>query len=123
MKHTSARITERHPIPGPLVYGYLRLPAPNPARRQALTWAVRAYCDQHELVLGAVFTDSLTPAVLSAAFAGLLDALAVEGSYGVVTPSTAHLGGRRLGQERTGLIAVTGRRLMLVRGTTAAATR
>ena len=51
-------ITEQREVPGPVVYGYLRLPSPNPARRAALAGALRGYCDKHELVLAGVFTDS-----------------------------------------------------------------
>jgi hypothetical protein len=109
------RITERHPIPGPIVYGYLRLPVAQPTRRQALTRALEGYCEEHELLLGGVFTDRGEPQVMSAAFAGLLAVLAMDHSYGVVTPARTHLGSRGLGIERTDLIAQTGCRLMVLR--------
>lgn len=49
-------------------------------------------------------------------FTGLLDALALPGSYAVVLPSLAHLGCSRTTAYRVGLIAETGARLMAVRG-------
>jgi len=83
----------------------------------ALTRALVTYCTQHELLLGGVFTDEpFNRLVLAPGFAGLLDALAMEGSYGVVTPSAAHLGSGVTGRARIQKIAETGRRLMLVRG-------
>lgn len=51
-------VTEQRPVPGPVVYGYLRMPGPNQTRRAALTRALRGYCDRHELTLGGVYTDS-----------------------------------------------------------------
>ena len=109
-------LTEWRPVPGPLVYGYLRLSACSRARRLALTRAVLTYCGQHELLLGGVFTDEpLGSLVLSPGFAGLLDALSLEGSYGVVTPSAAHLGSGVTGRTRLQKVTETGRRLMLVR--------
>lgn len=117
-----APLTEWHPVPGPLVYGYLRLPACSRARRAALTRALLTYCGQHELLLGGVFTDEpLGGLVLSPGFAGLLDALRVDGSYGVVTPSATHLGSGVTGRARLRKIAETGRRLMLIRGVLAQA--
>jgi hypothetical protein len=112
-----APLTECRPVPGPLVYGYLRLSACSRARRLALTRALATYCGQHELLLGGVFTDEphSNPA-LSPGFAGLLDALSLEGSYGVVTPSVSHLGSGVTGRARLVRITETGRRLMLVRG-------
>lgn len=119
------RITERHPIPGPTVYGYLRLPPGQAARRRALTDTIRIYCEQHELLLGGVFIDHGEERAGSTAFAALLDVLAMEGSYGVVTPTRAHLGPRSVSAERSDLINQYGRRLMVVResATTAAETR
>jgi len=76
----------------------------------ALTRALLAYCGQHELLLGGVFTDEpLASPVLSPGFAGLLDALSVEGSYGVVAPSAAHLGAGVAGRARLAKITETGR--------------
>src|SRR5689334_3621388 len=111
-----APLTEWHPVPGPLVYGYLRLSACSRARRVALTRALVTYCGQHELLLGGVFSDEpFNSLVLTPGFAGLLDVLALEGSYGVVTPSAAHLGSGVTGRTRIQKITETGRRLMLVR--------
>lgn len=109
------RITERHPIPGPTVYGYIRLPAGQPARRRALTETLLVYCEQHELRLGGVFVDHSDSTVMSAAFTGLLDVLALDGAYGVVTPARAHLGPRAISSERSDLIDQSRRRLMVVR--------
>jgi hypothetical protein len=105
-----APLTERRPVPGPLVYGYLRMAACSRARRVALTRALVAYCCQHELLLGGVFSDEpFSGVVLTPGFAGLLDALTLDGSYGVVTPSAAHLGpgvtGRARMQEITATVA------------------
>lgn len=111
-------ITEHRWVCGPRVYGYLRLPAPRSARRKALTQAVIGYCERHELLLGGVFTERATSGQLdSPAFAGLLDALAASGGYGVVLPSPAHLGSSRaVICERASLLAETGARLMVIRG-------
>jgi hypothetical protein len=109
------RITEQRQLSGPIVYGYLRLPAHNPARRSALTRSLADYCDRHELVLAAVFTDLVDDQVMTAAFAGLMDALMTHGIYGVVLASRTHLGGRRTARERSSRITATGRRLMLLR--------
>jgi hypothetical protein len=112
-----APLTECRPVPGPLVYEYLRLAAPSRSRRDALTRTLAAYCGQHELLLGGVFTDEwLAIPVLSPGFAGLLEALTVDGSYGVVAPSAAHLGTGLAGRARLGKITETGQRLMLIRG-------
>lgn len=76
-------LTEHRLVSGPIVYGYLRLTTPNPARRSALTAALTGYCDRHELVLAGVFTDHHGEAEpMTPAFVGLLDALLAEGSYG-----------------------------------------
>jgi hypothetical protein len=117
-----APLTEWRPVPGPVVYGYLRLAACTRARRVALTRALVTYCSQHELLLGGVFTDEpFSRLVLAPGFAGLLDVLTLEGSYGVVTPSAAHLGSGVTGRTRVQKIIETGRRLMLVRGVVAQA--
>ena len=109
-------ITEHRPVPNPIVYGYLRLPICRPARRAALTAALAGDCDRHELVLACVFTDHDDDQKLTPAFAGLMDALGITGSYGVVLPSIVHLGAGRTARKRSVQIAETGRRLMLVRG-------
>ncbi len=108
-------ITERHPVPGPVVYGYLRLSGVQPSRRRALTRALKGYCGDHELQLGGVFTDAGESQTMSPAFAGLLSVLVMDPTYGVVIPARTHLGSRGLGVERTDLIARTGRRLMVLR--------
>lgn len=107
-------ITEQRRVPGLVVYGYLRMTAPRPARRSALARALAGYCDQHELVLAAVFTDTADDRMRAPGFAGLLDAIAASASYGVVMPTRAHLGSGQAAEQRSAAIAGTGRRLMLV---------
>ena len=114
-------ITERRAVPGPVVYGYLRLDAPSPARRAALTMALRGYCDRHELMLAGVFTDSSSGQAWTPGFTGLIDAILASGSYGVVVPSVAHLGAGQLGAHRVAAITGTGRRLMPVHNAPACA--
>jgi hypothetical protein len=108
-------ITEQRQVPGPVVYGYLLLTAACLTRRIALSRALAEYCEQHELTLAAVFTDSGDDTVQAPGFTGLLDALATEPSYGVVIPTPAHLGHGRTAGSRRAIIAGTGRRLMLIR--------
>ena len=107
-------ITEQRQVPGPVVYGYLRMAAPSRARRAALSRALAAYCDQHELVLAAVFTDSGDDRMRAPGFAGLLDAITATASYGVVMPTRAHLGSGQAAGQRSAAIAGAGMRLMLV---------
>ena len=114
-------ITEQREVPGPVVYGYLRIPAPSPGRRAALTRALSGYCDQHELVLAGVFTDSSDDKAWTPGFTGLIDAIVTGGSYGVVVPSQAHLGARWVAEKRSAAIAGTGRRLMVMHVTQACA--
>jgi hypothetical protein len=109
-------ITEQWQVPGPVVYGYLLLTAACRARRAALGRALAEYCEQHELTLAAVFTDTGDDTVQAPGFTGLLDALATEPSYGVVIPTRAHLGHGRAAKSRLAVIAGTRRRLMLIRG-------
>ncbi len=66
-------ITERRQVPRPVVYGYLLLTAACRARRAALSRAVAGYCEQHELMLAAVFTDTGDDTVQAPGFTGLLD--------------------------------------------------
>jgi hypothetical protein len=108
-------ITEERQVPGPVVYGYLLLTAACLTRRIALSRALAEYCEQHELTLAAVFTDTGDDTVQAPGFTGLLDALATEPSYGVVIPTPAHLGRSRGAGSRRAIIAGTGRRLMLIR--------
>jgi hypothetical protein len=108
-------ITERWQVPGPVVYGYLLLTAACRARRAALSRALAGYCEQHELILAAVFTDTGDDTVQAPGFTGLLDVLTTEPSYGVVIPTRAHLGHGRAAGTRLAVIAGTGRRLMLIR--------
>ena len=107
-------ITEQRQVPGPVVYGYLLLTPACRARRAALSRALAGYCEQHELTLAAVFTD--TGENGAPGFTGLLDAIVTESSYGVVIPTRGHLGHGRAGGSRLSVIAGTGRRLMLIRG-------
>lgn len=108
-------ITEQRQVPGPVVYGYLLLAAACRARRAALSRALAGYCEQHELVLATVFTDTGDDTVQAPGFTGLLDVLTMEPSYGVVIPTRAHLGHGRAAGTRLAVIAGTGRRLMLIR--------
>jgi len=109
-------VTEQRRVPGPVVYGYLLLTAACRARRAVLSRALAEYCEQHELMLAAVFTDIGDDTVQAPGFTGLLDALAAAPSYGVVIPTRAHLGHGRTAGPRLTVIAGTGRRLMLIRG-------
>ena len=108
-------ITEQRQVPGPVVYGYLLLTAACRFRRAALSRALAEFCEQHELTLAAVFTDTGDDTVQAPGFTGLLDVLIAEPSYGVVTPTRAHLGHGRAAGSRLAIIAGTGRRLMLIR--------
>ena len=113
-------ITEQRQVPGPVVYGYLLLTAAGRTRRVALSRALAGCCEQHELTLAAVFTDTGDDTVQAPGFTGLLDVLTMEPSYGVVIPTRAHLGHGRAAGSRLAVIAGTGRRLMLIREKTAA---
>jgi hypothetical protein len=108
-------ITEQRHVAGPVVYGYLLLTAACLTRRIALSRALAEYCEQHELTLSAVFTDTADGTVQAPGFTGLLDALATEPGYGVVIPTPAHLGHGRTAGSRRAIIEGTGRRLMLIR--------
>ncbi|MGK5641267.1 hypothetical protein ACSNOK_23565 [Streptomyces sp. URMC 126] len=107
-------LTEHRRVSGPAVYGFLRLVNVPTAREEALKRSLVEYCRRHELSLSGVFAERLT-AVTSAAFVGLMDALAVSGSYGVVLPSASHLGPRSMAAARGRHIEATGTRLLLVR--------
>lgn len=113
-------ITEQRQVPGPVVYGYLLLTAACRTRRAALSRALAEFCEQHELTLAAVFTDTGDDTVQAPGFTGLLDVLTMEPSYGVVIPTRAHLGHGRAAGSRLAIIAGTGRRLMLIREKTSA---
>lgn len=113
----SMSLTEQRRVPGPIVYGYLRLVKASEARQDALSQALAEYCLQHELLLAGVFTER-EPAMgahRSPAFTGLLDVLAVPGVYGVVVPTLSHLGPRANARQRQRKITGLGVRLMLVR--------
>jgi hypothetical protein len=113
-------ITEQRQVPGPVVYGYLLLTAACRTRRAALSRALAEFCEQHELTLAAVFTDTGDDTVQAPGFTGLLDVLTTEPSYGVVIPTRAHLGHGRAAGSRLAVIVGTGRRLMLIREKTSA---
>jgi hypothetical protein len=113
-------ITEQRQVPGPVVYGYLLLTVACRTRRAALSRALAEFCEQHELALAAVFTDTGDDTVQAPGFTGLLDVLTTEPSYGVVIPTRAHLGHGRAAGSRLAIIAGTGRRLMLIREKTSA---
>lgn len=114
-------ITEQRQVPGLLVYGYLRLASSSPARRAALSRTLAGYCEQHELILAAVFADIGTDRLPVPGFAGLLDAIATGANYGIVIPTLAHLGARPTARDRLAAITRTGRRLMIVHITPARA--
>ncbi|GAA0372879.1 hypothetical protein [Streptomyces blastmyceticus] len=107
-------LTEHRRVSGPVVYGFLRLVNVSTARQEALEQSLAEYCRRHELSLSGLFTERITE-VNSAAFTGLMDALEVPGTYGVVLPSASHLGPRAIAAVRGKRIAATGARLLLVR--------
>ncbi|MGR3939261.1 hypothetical protein [Streptomyces sp. BRA346] len=110
-------ITERRPVDGPHVYGYLRRTSCK-ARATALADSLAEYCRQHELTLSGLFTEYGPVAeVRSPAFIGLLDVLALPHTYGVVLPARSHLGPNRIAVERERQIAGTSTRLIMVRST------
>lgn len=109
-------VTEQRPVPGPVVYGYLRMPAPNQTRRAALSMALRGYCERHELTLAGVYTDNSGDATWAPGFSSLLDAISATGGYGVLIPSATHLGTGQLAARRCAAITQAGRRLILIRG-------
>ncbi|MEU8178615.1 hypothetical protein AB0C14_37600 [Microbispora hainanensis] len=111
-------LTEQQAVPGPVVYGYLRLTKPSAARQAALTEALAEYCRQRELLLVGVFTEQDLPEATRppTAFTALLDVLALPGIYGVVAPTVAHLGPQRLASAREKQIVEMGGRLLLLRG-------
>lgn len=107
-------VTEQRDVPAPVVYGFLRLVGATAARHRALSEALSEYCRSHELHLGGVFSEH-DGGLADAAFTGLLDALEVPGTYGVVLPSLSHLGPRAIAAERQHRITVLGGRLVLLR--------
>ncbi|MEU7254894.1 hypothetical protein AB0B21_03685 [Streptomyces rimosus] len=115
-------LTEHRPVNGPLVYGFLRLAPTATARQAALTDALAEYCRSHELVLGGLFIERESGTCpRTAAFTGLLDALALPDAYAVVLPAASHLGPRPIAAERKRQIAgAAGARLLLMRGGKAA---
>ena len=110
-------LTEHRLLNGPVVYGFLHLVKAPAGRVSALTSAVTEYCRQHELLLGAVFTERAAPDLdeRSAAFTGLLDVLVLPDTYGVVLPAATHLGPRRVAAARRKRLADTGARVLLLR--------
>ncbi|WP_242441035.1 hypothetical protein [Streptomyces sp. CB02923] len=102
-------LTEHRPVNGPLVYGFLRLAPAATARQTALTDALAEYCRSHELVLGGLFIERESGACTrTAAFTGLLDALALPDAYAVVLPAASHLGPRPIAAERKRQITGSG---------------
>jgi len=109
-------ITERRPVTGPQVFGYIRHVTGGQARHAALVDCLTEYCQRHELTLCGVFTDrEATVSVRSPAFVGLLDALELPDTYGTVIPVLSHLGPKRIATERKRQITVTSTRLIVVR--------
>jgi hypothetical protein len=115
-------LTERHPVPRPDVYGFLRLTDATRSRRRTLLAALEEYCRAHELRLAALFVEHAPAVLFSPAFVGLLDTLALPGAYGVVVPTLGHLGTRRTAACRARVILAAGAKLMPVRLTNASAT-
>ncbi|MFF7976727.1 hypothetical protein [Streptomyces sp. NPDC007905] len=112
-------ITERRPVAFPQVFGYLRHITGGLARHAALVECLTEYCSRHELNLGGVFTDrDATVAIRSAAFVGLVDALQVPDTYGVVVPALSHLGPKGIGAQRRRQLTATSTRLLVVRSFT-----
>ncbi|TQF04583.1 hypothetical protein E6W39_23075 [Kitasatospora acidiphila] len=110
-------LTEHRPLNGPVVYGFLHLVKASAGRGSALTAALTEYCRQHELLLGAIFTERTAPAQgeRSAAFVGLLDVLALPDTYGVVLPAASHLGPRAVATARRKRLAEADTRVLLLR--------
>lgn len=108
-------LTERHRVPGPNVYGFLRLTRVTRTRRRALSAVLDDYCRDHELNLAALFVEHPPGGLYSSAFVGLLDTLALPDAYAVVIPSIGHLGPSRTAAERARIIHDTGARLVQVR--------
>ncbi|MFF4567851.1 hypothetical protein [Streptomyces sp. NPDC001435] len=109
-------ITERRPVAFPQVFGYLRHLTGGPARHAALIGCLAEYCRRHELSLRGVFTDrEVAVAVRSPAFVGLLDALGLPDTYGVVVPALSHMGPKHIAGPRRRQIAATGSGLIVVR--------
>ncbi|CAM5578810.1 MULTISPECIES: hypothetical protein [Streptomyces] len=111
-------LTERRPVNGPMVYGFLRVAPTAAARQAALADALAEYCRSHELVLGGLFIERESGVCpRTAAFTGLLDVLALPDAYAVVLPAASQLGPRPIAAERKRQISdSTGARLLLVRG-------
>ncbi|MGP3923898.1 hypothetical protein [Streptomyces sp. 8N616] len=110
-------ITERRPVNGPYVYGYLRRTS-SEARLAALADSLAEHCRQHELTLCGLFMErGAVTEVRSPAFVGLLDVLTLPDAYGVVLPARSHLGPKRIAAERERQIAQTSARLIVVRST------
>ena len=107
---TEARIAE-----GFVVYGFLRLTCLTERRQAALMTVIEAYCRQHDLILGGAFSEHPCERIRTPAFVGLLDALQMDGTHGVVIPSPSHLGPKRIATLRTEQIKSLGARLMPVR--------
>ncbi|QKW27616.1 hypothetical protein HUT11_16935 [Streptomyces seoulensis] len=108
-------LTEHHPVSGPAVYGFLRLFRSSRARQGALLASLAEYCRGHELQLSDVFTDRDASGPDSAAFAGLMDVLALPDVYGVLVPAMSHLGPKAMAAERGRRIEAAGSRLLLIR--------
>ena len=110
-------LTEHRPLNNPVVYGFLHLFKAPVGRDSALTAALTEYCHQHELLLGAVFTERAAPdqGERSTAFTGLLDVLALPDTYGVVLPTASHLGPRQVAAARRKRLADAGARVLLLR--------
>ncbi|MGW0467960.1 hypothetical protein ACWDX6_22270 [Streptomyces sp. NPDC003027] len=110
-------ITEHREVGEVHVYGYLRHTNGSAARHTALVDSLAEYCLQHELTLHGFFTErEATTNPLAPAFVGLLDVLALAGTYGVVVPSRSHLGPKGLAAERGRRIEKARACLIVVRG-------
>ncbi|MFD0639643.1 hypothetical protein [Catenulispora yoronensis] len=108
------RITEHQAVDELVVYGYLRGAAAPSGRLRALSSALKAYCEQHELTLSRVFTEWIDDADGSV-FSSLLATLSTQQPYGVVLLSRHHLGPRDVANSRAAQITTSGTRLIAVR--------
>ncbi|MFI6396210.1 hypothetical protein [Nonomuraea sp. NPDC050540] len=110
-------LTEQRLVPSPSVYGYIQVSGISPARCAALTSAIAAFCELHELQLAGMFPER-DAAEHSPAFVGLLDVLALPATYGLVVPTLSHLGPRAaLVAARAREVQAIGVRLLTIRAT------
>lgn len=112
-------VTELLPVERPVVVALLHTQGRG-GRAAALTGAVCAYCDKHELALSDVVAD--LPAGRDA-FGELTASLARARVYGLVVPSRSHLGSASLVARRGAQLARANLRLLVIRANPAASSR